>query len=100
MGIFFGVLCLICFFLLSAKAVTAKLQLKKMDKMLIIVHKPVSVFLIITCLIHIIYVIPILKNRNELVIISGIVSVVFMVLLICLCHVIKDRKKKYCGIEY
>lgn len=94
MAIFFGVLCLISFFLLSAKAFTAKFHLKKMDKILMIVHKPVSVFLIIVCFIHIIYVIPILKNRNKLVIISGITSVIFMVLLIYLCHVIKDRKRK------
>lgn len=94
MGIFSGILCLICFCLLSAKAATAKLHLKKLDKMLIRVHKPVSVFLIITCFVHIFYVVPILTNRNSLVVISGIVSVAFMVLLIFLCHAIKDRKKK------
>ena len=89
-----GILCFICFCLLSAKAATAKLHFKKMDKMLIKIHKPVSVFLIITCFVHIFCVVPILKNRNLLVVILGIVSVTFMVLLICLCHVIKDRKKK------
>lgn len=94
MGIFSGILCLICFCLLSAKAATAKLQFKKMDKMLIKVHKPVSVFLIIICFLHIFFVFPILKNRNLLVMISGISSIAFMVLLICLCHIIKDRKKK------
>ena len=94
MGIFSGILCFICFCLLSAKAATAKLHFKKMDKILIKIHKPVSVFLIITCFAHIFCVVPILKNRNFLVVILGIVSVAFMVLLICLCHVIKDRKKK------
>lgn len=94
MGIFSGILCLICFCLLSAKAVTAKLHLKRLDRILMKVHKPVSVFLIIIYIVHIFYVIPILKNRDLLVVISGSVSVVFMVLLICLCHVIKDRKKK------
>lgn len=94
MGIFLGILCLICFCLLLAKAVTAKLHLKKIDKMLLKVHKPVSVFLFIICLIHIICVVPILKNRNLLVMVSGIVSVTFMVLLVCLCHMIKDRKRK------
>ena len=94
MGIFSGILCFIGFCLLSAKAATAKLNFKKMDKMLIKVHKPVSVFLIITCFVHIFCVVNILKNRNSLVVILGIVSVIFMVLLICLCHVIKDRRKK------
>lgn len=94
MGILFGILSLICFGLLSAKAVTAKLHLIKMDKILMKLHKPVSGFLIITCLVHILCVVPILKNRNVLVIISGIVNVVFMVLLIYLCHVIKDKREK------
>lgn len=94
MGILFGILCLICFGLLSAKAVTAKLYLKKMDIILMKFHKPVSAFLIIMCFVHILYIVPVLKNRDMLVMISGIVNVVLMVLLICLCHVIKDKKKK------
>lgn len=94
MGIFSGILCFICFCLLSAKAATAKLHLKKMDKILMRVHKPVSAFLLIICFAHIFCVVPILKNRDSLVMISGIVSATVMVLLICLCHVIKVRKKK------
>lgn len=94
MGILFGILCLICFGMLSAKAVTAKLHLIKMDKMLMKLHKPISGFLIITCLVHIFYVVPILKNHDVIVMISGILNVVLMVFLIYLCHVIKDEKKK------
>ena len=94
MGILFGISCLICFCLLSAKAVTANLHLKKIDKILMKFHKPVSGFLIITCFVHILCVVPILKSRDVLVMISGIVNVVFMVLLICLCHVIKDKREK------
>lgn len=94
MGIFFGILCLIFFGLLSAKAATAKLHLKKLDKILFKAHKPVSALLIITCIIHIFYVAPLLKNRSLPVMISGIATIGFMVLLICLCHMIKDRKKK------
>ena len=94
MGIFFGILCVICFCLLSAKAVTARLHLKNMDQILMKLHKPLSVFLIIACFIHIICVVSLLKNRNVLVAVSGIASVGFMVLLIYLCHVIKDKNKK------
>lgn len=93
MGIFFGILCVISFCLLSAKAVTARLHLKNMDKIMMKFHKPASAFLIIACFIHIICVVPILKNRNVLVAVSGIANVVFMVLLIYLCHVIKDKSK-------
>lgn len=94
MGIFFGILCVICFCLLSAKAATTKLHLKKMDKILFKIHKPVSVLLVVICFIHIFYVVPVLKNRNLLVMVSGIIIVVFMVFLICLCHTIKDINKK------
>lgn len=94
MGFLFGILCLICFGLLSAKAMTARLHLEKMDKTLMKLHKSVSALLIITCFVHILCVVPILKNRNVFVMISGIVNVVFMVLLIYLCHVIKDKKIK------
>ena len=94
MGILSGILCLICFLLLSAKAATAKLHFKKMVKILVKAHKLVSVFLVIICFIHIFYVVPILKNRSMPVFVSGIIIVAFMALLICLCHIIKDRKKK------
>lgn len=94
MGIFSGILSLICFCLLASKVLSAKLRFKKVDKLLMKVHKPISVFLIITCFVHILSVVPILKNRNLLVVISGIVNIAFMVLLIYLCHRIKERKKK------
>ena len=94
MRIFFGILCVICFCLLSAKAVTARLHLKDMDQILMKLHKPASAFLIIASFIHIICVIPLLKNRNVLVAVSGIANVGFMVLLIYLCHAIKDKNKK------
>ena len=94
MGILSGILSLICFCLLSSKAVTSKLHFKKMDKLLFKIHKPVSVFLIITSFVHIFSVVPILKNRDFLIVIAGIISIAFMVLLICLCHMLNDRKKK------
>lgn len=94
MGIFSGILCLICFCLLSAKAVTARLHFEKADKMLMKAHKPASAFLLIICLIHIFNVVPILKNRNLLVAVSGIAIAAFMSLLICLCHIIKVQARK------
>lgn len=93
MRTFFGILCVICFCLLSAKGVTARLHLKNMDQIMMKLHKPASAFLIISCFIHIICVVPLLKNQNVLVAVSGIANVVFMVLLIYLCHVIKDKDK-------
>lgn len=94
MGIFSGIVCFICFCLLSAKAATAKLHVEKMDRMFMKMHKPVSAFLMIACVVHIFYSIPLLKNRSLLVVISGFSTTALMILLICFCHMIKDRKKK------
>lgn len=94
MGIFSGILCVICFCVLSAKAATARLNLKKADNMLMKAHKPVSAFLIIVFLTHIFNVVALLKNRSLSVAFSGTVTAVLMVLLICLCHIIKDQTKK------
>ena len=94
MGRVLGYLCLICFCLLSAKAVTAKLHLQKMDREFMCIHKYVSALLIIICFLHIVFVVPVLKNQKVLVTVSGIGNAVLMFLLIFLCHVIKDRKKK------
>lgn len=94
MGILFGILCLICFGVLSAKALSARLHIKKMDKMLMKLHKPASAFWIITCFVHILFVVSVLKNRDVLIMITGISNIVLMVLLIYLCHAIKDRKRR------
>lgn len=94
MGIFSGIICVICFCLLSAKAATARLNFKKADNMLMKAHKPASAFLIIICAVHIFNVVPLLKNRSLFVAVSGIIITVLMVLLIYLCHTVKGRKEK------
>lgn len=94
MGIILGYICLICFCLLCAKAVTAKLHLTKMDKLLMKAHKSVSACFVMVCFLHILFVIPVLQNRNIFVTISGIASAALMLMLICLCHLIKNRTKK------
>lgn len=94
MGVLLGYLCLIFFCLLSAKAITAKLHLQKMDKALMKIHKLASGFLVISCFLHILFVIPVLKNRNLFIMISGVSIVLLMILLIYLCHTIKEQKKK------
>lgn len=94
MGIVSGILCLICFCLLAAKAVTARLHLKRADRAFMKLHKPVSALLFVLCFLHILFVFSVLKSRSMLVVVSGAVGVLLMFLLICLCHLIKDRKKK------
>lgn len=94
MGMFTGFICLFCFLMLAAKAITHRCNWKKTDRVLMKCHKPICVLLIVSCFIHMIYVVPVLKNRSAFVIITGIVSFFVMVSLICLCHIIKEKKKK------
>lgn len=94
MGIVTGILSLLCFVLLSVKALTKRLHLEKTDKWLMKVHKMFSGLLFILCLLHIALVFPVLQNRDILVTVSGLAAVTFMILLIALCHMIKDVQKK------
>lgn len=61
------------------------------------IHRPVSLLLIVFCILHISFVIPVLRNRNVLVNVSGVLAVVFMIVLIFSCHVLKqkDRRMKW-----
>ena len=97
MGIVFGYLALICFCMLVTKWIARRFNLIKIDKVLMRIHRPVSLLLIVFCILHISFVIPVLRNRNVLVNISGILAVVFMLILILSCHVLKqkDRRMKW-----
>lgn len=94
MGISTGVICLVCFLMLVAKAITHRCNWKKTDRVLMKCHKPICVLLIVSCFMHMIFVVPVLKNRSAFVIITGIVSFFVVISLICLCHIIKEKKKK------
>lgn len=91
MGIVFGYLLLICFCILVAKWIARRFNLIKIDKVLMKIHKPVSLLLIVFCILHISFVIPVLKNRNISVNISGVSAAVFMLVLIITCHVLKQE---------
>ena len=97
MGIVFGYLSLICFCMLVAKWIARRCNLIKFDKVLMRIHRPVSLLLIVFCILHISFCIPVLRNRNILVNVSGVVAVVFMIVLIFSCHVLKqkDRRMKW-----
>lgn len=51
----------------------------------------VSGYVTVLCLI---LVYPVLRGRSKVVVVSGIVAMILMVLIIALCHMIKDRKKR------
>lgn len=97
MGIVFGYLALLNFCILVSKWIARKCKLTKSDKVLMKIHKPISLLLLVFCILHIVFVIPVLRNRNVLVNISGVLAVIFMVALIFSCHLIKqkDRRMKW-----
>ncbi len=91
MGIILGYLCVICFILLAVKAITHRCHLTKIDRALMKIHKPVSAAMLLLSLVHLIAVIPVLKNRAWFVNVSGIIIIV---LILALCHMIKKREKR------
>lgn len=94
MGIVFGFLSLLCLVLLLAKAITHKLSLKKADRFLFKLHKPLSVLFLLFTILHLIFVFPLLKGRAIFVTISGFCIFFIGILLIVLCHTIKKPKQK------
>ena len=72
MGIVFGYLSLICFCMLVAKWIARSCI--KFDKVLMRIHRPVSLLLIVFCILHISFCITVLRNRNILVNVSEVVA--------------------------
>jgi Ca2+/Na+ antiporter len=72
MGIVFGYLSLICFCMLVAKWIARRCI--KFDKVLMRIHRPVSLLLIVFCILHISFCITVLRNRNILVNVSEVVA--------------------------
>ena len=66
----------------------------KLDQILMKMHKPLSVAMLILVAFHVVFVIPVVANRSLFVNISGISMVVVLLLLIFLCHTIKQKEKK------
>lgn len=94
MGIILGYLCVICFILLAVKAITHRCHLTKIDRTLMKIHKPVSAAMLLLSVVHLIAVIPVLKNRAWFVNVSGIIIIVLIPVLIALCHMMKKREKR------
>ncbi len=94
MGIVFGYLATICFFILSAKWLTGKCTLVKVNKVLTKIHIPVSFLLVVFFILHIVFVIPVLRNRNILVTISGVVTFLFMTISFSSYHALKQKGRK------
>lgn len=92
MGIILGWLCLLTFLGLLAKAVTRKLGLNKANRVLMKLHKPLSVAFLVICVLHILFVLPVFQTRAFSIYATGVGIVVVSLLLILLCHVMTKGK--------
>lgn len=94
MGIFMGYISLLCFILLAGKYVVRKMKNHRVDRFFQILHKPVSCIFLSACAIHLAFVLPVLKERSRLVTVSGGIVFGIAILLILLCHLIKNGECK------
>lgn len=92
MSILTGLLCLLCFCLLSVKGITRKFGLSAADALFMKLHKPLSAALLIIGLIHLICALSLIKTRHISVYLSGAAILITLVLLITLCHICRDDR--------
>lgn len=93
MNIISGFLCILCFCLMALKSLTRKLNLKRADRFLMKIHKPVSATFIFFCILHIILVSSVFKSRNIFVYITGIVCILVLFSIIILYHMLQKSHK-------
>lgn len=93
MGILTGFLCLLCFLLLFIKILTHRLHLERADRILLKVHKYICTLFLVLIPIHIVLVFPVWKMRNIYVQITGICAAVMLILIIIVCHIVRDKVK-------
>lgn len=94
MGIVTGYISLLCFLVLAGKFIGRVSGREKVNDLLRRLHKPVSAVFLCVCLLHLVLVLPVLKTRAASVTASGILCLAAVVLLILLCHMIKNGKKR------
>ncbi len=94
MGIITGYLALIGLLLLLAKFVTRRIHNDRFDRFFLKLHKPISAAFVIITVIHLLLTFPVFRTRNLAVIVSGIAALIVLLLLITLCHCIKNGKEK------
>lgn len=94
MGIITGYISSLCLLFLVAKFMARKSKNHEINHFLGKIHKPVSCIFLLSCMIHFILVIPVLQSRSVLLTGSGVIAIGVAILLVILCHTIKDRQNK------
>lgn len=85
-GIITGFVCLFCFCILLLKALTKRLKWQKADNLVMKLHKPASGLLLLGCAVHMILILPVIKMRHPVILLTGFATVVCYLLLIVFCH--------------
>lgn len=94
MGILTGYICLLFTVILLAKYITKRCHLTKINEFLMRIHKYAACGFLVVGIVHFILVIKVIDTRNIIVVISGIVMLVTGIVLMLVCHIMKNRKKE------
>ncbi len=94
MGVITGYLCLAFMLFLMLKFLSRKFQWKTVNAVLMKFHKYAAALFLVVSVLHFVLVVSVLRSRMPVIAVSGSLAVVFGVLLVILCHVMKDRRKE------
>lgn len=94
MGIILGFICLLCCCILLAKMLTRKFNWETADKIMMRLHKPASAGLALFCPLHIIFAASVFRTRHLSIVLSGVSIAILTILIVGLCHILKDKRQK------
>jgi len=94
MGILTGYICLLCMLFLMLKFIARKLRWERVNRFLMRYHKYGSALFLFIGMVHFILVLPVLSTRLPVIQFSGILATAAGLLLVILCHTMKDREKE------
>lgn len=94
MGIVTGYICLFLMLLLLTKYVTKRCHLIRINAFLMKIHKYAACGFLVVGILHMILVIKVIDTRDSIVMISGIAVLVTGMVLISVCHLMKNREKE------
>lgn len=94
MGIISGYICFIFMVFLLAKFIAKRCHLTNVNAFFMKIHKYAAGGFLIAGVVHFIAVIKVIDTRDIIVVISGLVILVTGIVLMFVCHLMKNRKKE------
>lgn len=92
---FTGYLCVLSFLLMFVKLLSRTMKLKKADKFIMKLHVPASGVFCIALLVHLVLNLIFFKTGAAAAYLLGAAAAIVSLLLITLCHTMKDPKAKF-----